>query len=316
MAVDVFSVPVFLVVFRESLETVIIVSVLLAFLKQTFGRDEASTTGRSETARVADNANSAAETASNRRYTPYRRLVRQVWIGTLAGLLLCVCIAAIIIAIFYTVGSDHWSTSEENYEGAFALVASLIISVVGAALLRIGRMQDKWRVKLAAALQKRQQTPNEGTPEEVNTTRWQRFCDRARAFPEQYALLMLPFITVLREGIEAIVFVAGVSFSAPAKSVPLPVVVGLLAGIAVGYLLYKGGSMARLQVFLVSSTGLLYLVAAGLFSRAVWSFEMQVWNKVVGSDAAELGSGPGSYDIDKSVWHVNVGVPSPYHYYK
>ena len=35
MAVDVFSVPVFLVVFRETLETVIIVSVLLAFLKQT-----------------------------------------------------------------------------------------------------------------------------------------------------------------------------------------------------------------------------------------------------------------------------------------
>lgn len=32
---NVFAVPVFLVVFRESLETVIIVSVLLAFLKQT-----------------------------------------------------------------------------------------------------------------------------------------------------------------------------------------------------------------------------------------------------------------------------------------
>lgn len=35
MAVDVFAVPVFFVVFRETLETVIIVSVLLAFLKQT-----------------------------------------------------------------------------------------------------------------------------------------------------------------------------------------------------------------------------------------------------------------------------------------
>lgn len=35
MALKVFSVPVFLVVFRETLETAIIVSVLLAFLKQT-----------------------------------------------------------------------------------------------------------------------------------------------------------------------------------------------------------------------------------------------------------------------------------------
>jgi high-affinity iron transporter len=35
MTVNVFAVPVFFVVFRETLETVVIVSVLLAFLKQT-----------------------------------------------------------------------------------------------------------------------------------------------------------------------------------------------------------------------------------------------------------------------------------------
>lgn len=43
MAPNVFAVPVFLVVFRETLETAIIVSVLLAFLKQTLDgpqRDE------------------------------------------------------------------------------------------------------------------------------------------------------------------------------------------------------------------------------------------------------------------------------------
>ncbi len=37
MTVNVFAVPVFFVVFREMLETVVIVSVLLAFLKQTLG---------------------------------------------------------------------------------------------------------------------------------------------------------------------------------------------------------------------------------------------------------------------------------------
>jgi high-affinity iron transporter len=35
MTTSYFSVPIFFVVFRETLETVIIVSVLLAFLKQT-----------------------------------------------------------------------------------------------------------------------------------------------------------------------------------------------------------------------------------------------------------------------------------------
>jgi high-affinity iron transporter len=38
---DVFSVPIFLITFREALETVIIVSVLLAFLKQTLDDDKA-----------------------------------------------------------------------------------------------------------------------------------------------------------------------------------------------------------------------------------------------------------------------------------
>lgn len=70
------------------------------------------------------------------------------------------------------------------------------------------------------------------------------------------------------------------------------------------------GSLARIQLFLVISTCFLYLVAAGLFSRGVWFFEAQQWNDIVGGDAAELGSGPGSYDIDKSVWHVNVSPPA------
>jgi len=71
----------------------------------------------------------------------------------------------------------------------------------------------------------------------------------------------------------------------------------------------RGGASSKLQFFLVISTCLLYLVAAGLFSRAVWYFQAQNWNNAVGSDAAELGAGAGSYDIDQSVWHINFGNP-------
>ncbi|KAI0479163.1 iron permease-like protein [Xylariaceae sp. FL0804] len=270
-SVDVFSVPVFLVVFRESLETVIIVSVLLAFLKQALD-------------------------GPDRDLKTYKTLVRQVWLGVGLGFCLCLVIAGGLIGAFYTLGRDAWAANEDDYEGAFCLVASLIISVVGAALLRVGKMQEKWRVKLAKALE---------APLQTGGGRGAWF----KRFAEKYAMFMLPFITVLREGIEAIVFVAGVSFSAPATAVPLPVVIGLIAGALAGYILYKGGATAKLQYFLIASTCLLYLVAAGLFSRAVWAFESQKWNKIVGSDASELGSGPGSYDIDKSVWHVNCCNP-------
>ncbi|KAI1136756.1 iron permease FTR1 [Hypoxylon sp. FL0543] len=272
MAADnVFAVPVFLVVFRETLETVIIVSVLLAFLKQTLD-------------------------GPNRDVNVYKALVKQVWFGVGLGFFLCLVVAGGLIGAFYTLGKDNWESNEYNYEGAFALVASIIISIVGAALLRVGKMQEKWRVKLAKAMEAPLLTGS-------NRSAW------LKRFAEKYAMFILPFITVLREGIEAIVFVAGVSFSAPATAVPLPVVVGLAAGGAVGYALYKGGAGARLQIFLIISTCLLYLVGAGLFSRSVWYFENQKWNNVIGGDAAELGDGPGSYDIDKSVWHVNCCSP-------
>ncbi|KAI7788770.1 iron permease FTR1 family protein [Diaporthe eres] len=271
MAPQVFAVPVFLVVFRETLETVIIVSVLLAWLKQTLD-------GPERDAKV------------------YKKLRRQVWAGTGLGFFICLVVAAAVIGTFYTVGVNNWETSELYYEGAFALFAAIIITVVGAALLRISKMQEKWRVKLAAAL--------EGPVVKTGT----RF-GWLKNFSEKYALFILPFITVLREGIEAIIFVAGVSFSAPATAFPLPAVVGLLVGILVGYILYKSGSSAKMQLFLVVSTCLLYLVAAGLFSRAVGYFEQQEWNNIVGGDAAELGTGPGSYDVDKAVWHVNCCSP-------
>lgn len=73
--------------------------------------------------------------------------------------------------------------------------------------------------------------------------------------------------------------------------------------------LIRGGNQASLQIFLIVSTCFLYLVAAGLFSKAIWNFEIHTWNKVIGGDAAEVGSGPGSYDIRKSVWHVNCCNP-------
>ncbi|OAQ73056.1 plasma membrane iron permease [Pochonia chlamydosporia 170] len=270
MAKDVFSVPIFLVVFRETLETVIIVSVLLAFLKQTLDGPE-------------------------RDAKTYKTLRRQVWLGVAAGFFLCMVVAAALIGVFYTVGSNSWDNNENYYEGAFCLFAAVIITVMGGALLRIGKMQEKWRVKLAKAIE---------SPIKAGSKGW------IAHWLEKYSMFVLPFITVLREGIEAVVFVAGVTFSAPAYAVPLPVVVGLLVGGIIGWILYKGGSSAKLQIFLVASTCLLYLVAAGLFSRGVWHLEAQKWNNAIGGDASETGNGPGSYDIDKSVWHVNCCSPT------
>jgi len=146
--------------------------------------------------------------------------------GTIIGLAICIVIGAGLIGAFYGLGKDHWAKTENIWEGIFALCASIIISVMGAALLRVSKLQAKWRVKLAKALEAKD---NPGG----------RWSTRLKAFCEKYAMFILPFITVLREGLEAVVFIGGVSLGLPAQSIPLAVVTGLAAGCLVGYLIYK-----------------------------------------------------------------------------
>jgi high-affinity iron transporter len=173
---------------------------------------------------------------------------------------------------------------------------------MGLAMLRISNLQKKWRIKISQIMEERSA---------------KGFGGKSR----KYAMFILPFITVLREGLEAVVFVGGVSLSEPATSFPLAVVVGILCGVLIGYFIYKylinlyvcslccrGGALVKIKYFVVISSCLLYLVAAGLFSRGVWYFEAYEWAQIIGGDADELGSGPGTYDITKSVWYC---PPSP-----
>ena len=134
-----------------------------------------------------------------------------------------------MIGAFYGLGKNAWSGAESIWEGVFAIVACLIISVMGAALLRVSKLQAKWRVKLAKALEaKDNKTINRRT--------------RLKTWCEKYAMFILPFITVMREGLEAVIFIGGVSLGLKASSIPLAVVCGLVAGSLIGYLVYRYGS--------------------------------------------------------------------------
>ncbi|GEQ72818.1 hypothetical protein JCM33374_g6506 [Metschnikowia sp. JCM 33374] len=268
--VNVFNVQIFFVVLRESLEAVVVVSVLLAFLKQGLG-------GSQDDPAV------------------YKRLRRQIWLGALSGVGICLCIGCAFIAVFYTLKNDVWSKSEDLWEGIFCLIATIMITFMGLAMLRINKMKEKWRVKLAQALVK--------TPKDSKKRLG------LGHYTKKYAMFILPFVTTLREGLEAVVFVGGVGLSSPASSFPLPVICGLITGLVVGFAMYYTGANFSLQIFLIVSTCILYLIAAGLFSRSIWFFETYVFSKLTGGDASENGSGPGTYNIKKSVWHVNCCNP-------
>lgn len=246
-----FSVPIFLLAFRETLETSIIVFVLLVFLKQTL----ASPLPPSETAAInhpiehisiagqLDKVTSLVQVLPRHEENPSHphprpvdlglnhALRRQILLGTISGFLCCLIIGGAVIGVFYTLGVNKWESSgaELNWEGAFCLLASLIISVVGAALLRVSRMRERWSVKMVKAFEGRKREETKG----------QTWWPKMKIWMERYVMFVLPFVTVLREGVEAIVFVAGVSFAAPASSIPIPAIAGVIVGALVGVVLYQ-----------------------------------------------------------------------------
>lgn len=273
---DIFSVQVFFLVFRETLETAVIVSVLLSFLAKGFGKYESLS-------------------AANQKI--YNVLFRQVWIGAATGLLICLLVGAVFIFVFYILGINLWNKTEKLWEAGFSMMASMMITYMGLAMLRINKLKAKWRRKLAQAIVVQSEQSSSGG---------NRFRMR---FGRKYLMATLPMVTTLREGLEAIMFIGGLSASQPLSSVPLAVISALLLGSLVGFALYRNGTNMSLQLFLVISTCFLYLVAAGLCSRGVWFYEQHVFISRVGMDISETGSGPGSYDITRSVWHVNCCNP-------
>ncbi|VEU19362.1 DEKNAAC100836 [Brettanomyces naardenensis] len=314
---DYFSVQIFFIILRETLESAIIISVLLSLVKQTFTAFD-PVSGKD------------VLTVDKSTYSRYRS---QVWIGALLGLLLCTGIGGVFIGIFYFIGNDIWSIAERVWEGFFSIISALIIAVMGLALLRVNSLQSKWRWKLGKSLQcnisRSPSTPvsSEDTvttmteswsseddhvleelqdePMYSDISEFVSFRKRMRQFGQKYSLVILPFITTLREGLEAVVFVGGIGVNQPATSFPLAIIIGALVGASVGIVMYEGGNKMSLQFFLIGSACFLYLVAAGLMSKGVWFFELESFVQKCGQDTSETGSGPGSYDISTAVWHVN-----------
>lgn len=300
-----FSIQIFFIILRETLETAIIISVLLSFINKREPTDDDS-----------------EHSAHVRKVNKGLRL--QVWLGAVGGLAVCFVIGLIFIFFFYFVEKDLWSYTERLWEGVFSLLLSVIITIMGVGLLRINKvMKIKWWIKLGDAYTDSAKINNSLESEDVSLeevglerqsleqTQQSSLLNKKHEHKQQkwsqkYFLAILPFVTTLREGLEAVVFIGGIGMSQPLSSLPLAVLAGLLLGSGIGLSLYKGGNKMSLQYFLICSTCFLYVVSAGLMSRGVWFLELEQYvRRCGGLDVSETGSGPGSYDVSTAVWHVN-----------
>ncbi|QLG70846.1 hypothetical protein HG535_0A07890 [Zygotorulaspora mrakii] len=315
-----FSFQIFFIFLRESLEIVVIISILLTIVRQALSisddEDDSLTSSSgpgsaaqsmpltleeeeevyefSEQLRQQNQDQTQTHTNAVENSKLYSKLKVQIISGGALGLLICLVIGGAFIVVFYHIGTDLWSASEHYYEGALSLIASVIISVMGLFFLRMGKLREKFRIKLASIIYS-----DKNMLKNVNGS-------KAAKFSERYAFFILPFITALREGLEAVVFIGGVGLDQPLSSIPLSMASAAIISGFFGYFFFRYSGSLSLKICLVVATCFLYLIAAGLFSKGVWQLEVQDYvNKCNGQDMAEVGNGPGSYDISRSVWHVN-----------
>ncbi|KAJ3053772.1 high-affinity iron permease [Rhizoclosmatium hyalinum] len=259
-----------------------------------------------------------------------RMLSRAVWLGTISGLLISLAIGAGFLVVFFKYASNLWANAEALWEAVFQLIACILMTIMAFAFLKSDELTAKWHRKLHKSLKDRdlatgvQTTSDQGCSstvtlgEENDATEGKNLMEAGEedsslpptevGFKNKgiQAFFWIPFVTVLREGLEGMVFVGGIGLSESAENIPLAAITGLAAGFVVGFAIYKAGNSMKLHTFFVSATILILYLSAGLLSKSVGMFEIDNWNKMLGTvDSDEAAY----YRIDTNVWHLDCCNP-------
>lgn len=82
-------------------------------------------------------------------------------------------------------------------------------------------------------------------------------------------LAAIPFVAVLREGIETVLFLLAILAGTSPRDFAVGGVLGLIGAVLLGVLVYQSGRRLNLRLFFSLTGGLLVLIAAGLFARGI-----------------------------------------------
>lgn len=217
-------IPTLVIGLREGVEASLIVGIIAAFLKRNGRRDA----------------------------------LRQMWIGVLAAVALCLLIGVALV----TLSRELPQQAQEGLEtviGAFAVVMVTFMIL--------------WMSRHARGMKKEL----EGAAAQA--------LDRGSA----RALVVMAFLAVLREGFETAVFlVAVIENSATVTTGAIGAVTGILGALVIGYGIYRGGVRLNLARFFRITGVVLVLVAAGLVMTVLHTAHEAGWVDFGQSQALNL----------------------------
>lgn len=169
-------------------------------------------------------------------------LKRYVWIGTILGVL-----ASALLAFLFQLFAVQFSGFAADI---FELLVSL--AAVGVLTWMVLWMQRQSRGIRAEVEQKVQFAVSTG---------------------HILAISILAFVSVLREGLETALFLGALTVTMKDKLLLLGSVFGLLAAVAITYIIFKTTVRLDIRKFFIFTGGLIIFIAAGLLGHAVMTLE-------------------------------------------
>ena len=182
-----------------------------------------------------------------------------VWAGAAAGILLSLVVGVTFTVIYYRNDNQLFTGKAEYiFEGIAFLFAAALLTWMILWMLAMGRkMQQEIEDKVDKALQ------SESTAQ------------------AKIGIASMVFIQVLREGIETFIFLFGAAGSDGSddawKGIILPGILGLIVGLIVAYLVFRGLVTLDIQSFFLISSLVLMAFAAGLVSHGLHELQEADW---------------------------------------
>ena len=185
-----------------------------------------------------------------------------VWGGVIGA----VGISLITAFVLYALGASFEGTSEEIFEGVTMFLAAGVLT-----------WMVIWMYRQASRIKS-------GLEKDVR---------QALAQTGSWALFIIAFIAIVREGIELVLFLTAATFSSSAGSTIVGALLGLSTAVILGWMLYKTSVRLDLRRFFQVTGVLLFLFAAGLVAHGVHEFN-------------EAGLIP---SVIEPVWDINHLLP-------
>lgn len=180
----------------------------------------------------------------------HSRLMPKVWLGVALAALMC-------LGIGYGIHSATGEIPQKEQE--------FVVGVIGLVAVAMLTYMILWMKKAARSMKQQLQDSVQTALNRGNGQGW--------------ALVGMAFLAVAREGLESVFFLLAVFQQSPTWSMPVGAVLGLLAAVIIGALIYQGGMRLNLAKFFRWTGVFLIVVAAGLVAGSLRALhEAGVWN--------------------------------------